>query len=354
MAGLAGIVGVYFTWRNLAMTQHNMEETQKNTQEQLNTAQAQLRVAQEGQVTERFTKAIDQLGEEDHNDAPRLEIRIGSIYALERLAKHYQEQSSEDYGSIMEILTAYVRENAKWTPNQASGPTLKAHQVAGLLTNIVTPGVRGDIQAALDVLGRRNEKLISEKLRRSLNLVRSDLSGASLSGANLSGADLSQANLSGATLIKANLSGASLEQADLSGAYLSGANLSGASLSETRLEAAVLTTVVLTGNDLEQVRSALGLARQEVGNSLLVEGADLRTAENLTLEQLELALGDSNTKGPDGSASPEAWSNTLVPPSDPPPEPSSLSEWNEAWSEHDKNIEKQKKRIEEHLKQHYE
>ena len=27
MAGLAGIVGVYFTWRNLAMTQHNMEET---------------------------------------------------------------------------------------------------------------------------------------------------------------------------------------------------------------------------------------------------------------------------------------------------------------------------------------
>jgi hypothetical protein len=155
-----------------------------------------LRVAQEGQVTERFTKAIDQLGEEDDNDAPRLEIRIGCIYALERLAKHYQEQSSEDYGSIMEILTAYVRENAKWTPNQASGPTLKAHQVAGLLTEtMVVPGVRGDIHTALDVLGRRNEKLMPEKLRRSLNLVRSDLSGASLSGANLSGAMLSETRL---------------------------------------------------------------------------------------------------------------------------------------------------------------
>ena len=63
MAGLAGAIGIYFTWRNLTMTQRNMEDTQGNTQEQLNTAQAQLRLAEEGQVTERFTKVIDQLGE---------------------------------------------------------------------------------------------------------------------------------------------------------------------------------------------------------------------------------------------------------------------------------------------------
>jgi hypothetical protein len=116
MAGLAGAGGIYFTWRNLAMTKRNMEDTQETTQRQLDAAQAQLRIAQEGQVTERFTKAIDQLGEEDDNDEPRLEIRIGGIYALERIAKHYQEPSLEDYGPVMEILTAYIRENAKWTP----------------------------------------------------------------------------------------------------------------------------------------------------------------------------------------------------------------------------------------------
>jgi len=53
-------------------------------------------IAQEGQITERFTRAIDQLGN------PNLEIRLGGIYALERISN----ESKKDYWPIMEILTA--------------------------------------------------------------------------------------------------------------------------------------------------------------------------------------------------------------------------------------------------------
>jgi hypothetical protein len=335
MAGLAGIVGVYFTWRNLTMTQRNMEDTQKNTQDQLNAAEAQLRLAQEGQVTERFTKAIDQLGEADDEHAPRIEIRVGGIYALERIAKHYQEHSPEDYGPILELLTAYIRENAKWNRAEAMGPTLKAHQVDSLDTMWFASGVRGDIQAAMDVLGRRQEKRVPEEFQQSLNLRRSNLSGANLVGADLSRADLSQANLSRAVLVKANLSLADLSQSDLSGAALSGADLSGAILEDAYFEGALLTGMVLTGHDLEQLRSALGLGRQEVGNRMIIEGTDLSTVEGLDLkEQLEWAIGDSGTKEPYGSARPEAWSNTVL----------SDDEFSE-------NIRKQMKRIEQRLKQ---
>src|SRR2546425_4452568 len=59
-----------------------------------------LRTTQEGQITDRFTKAITQLGDTN------LAVRLGGIYALERIAK----DSASDHGSVMEVLTAFVRE----------------------------------------------------------------------------------------------------------------------------------------------------------------------------------------------------------------------------------------------------
>ncbi|MCA1666553.1 MAG: hypothetical protein LC793_03970, partial [Thermomicrobia bacterium] len=72
-------------------------------------------VAREGQITERFTRAIDQLGSEKD------EIRLGAIYALERIAK--DSRSYQD--SIMDILAAYVRRDSRWDiskpmPNEMS------------------------------------------------------------------------------------------------------------------------------------------------------------------------------------------------------------------------------------------
>ena len=61
------------------------------------------RLQQEGQFTDRFTKAVAQLGDD------KLEIRLGGLYALERIAK----DSPKDHWTVMEILSAYIRENAK-------------------------------------------------------------------------------------------------------------------------------------------------------------------------------------------------------------------------------------------------
>jgi hypothetical protein len=64
------------------------------------------RLNRHGQITERFTRAIDQLGNES------LDVRLGVIYALERIAK----DSRHDHPQVVEILTAYIREHAPWPP----------------------------------------------------------------------------------------------------------------------------------------------------------------------------------------------------------------------------------------------
>ena len=88
--------------------------------------------AEQGLITERFTRAVEQLGAEKvvkmetplpERDAkgrfqkakesiertePNIEVRLGAIYALERIA----QDSERDHIPIMETLCAYVRENA--------------------------------------------------------------------------------------------------------------------------------------------------------------------------------------------------------------------------------------------------
>jgi hypothetical protein len=56
-----------------------------------------------GQLTDRFTRAIEQLGHK------KLDVRLGGIYALERIA----EDSKRDRPQVVEVLTAYVREHAR-------------------------------------------------------------------------------------------------------------------------------------------------------------------------------------------------------------------------------------------------
>jgi hypothetical protein len=78
VAGIFVLFGLYLGWRRVS-------------------------VAHEGQITERFTRAVDQLGSD------KLEIRLGGIYALERIAK---DSADKDHWTIMEILTAFVRERS--------------------------------------------------------------------------------------------------------------------------------------------------------------------------------------------------------------------------------------------------
>ena len=176
ITGLLVLVGLYWTSRRVLAAEDNV------------------RVAEEGQITERFTRAIEQLGHEE------MAIRLGGIYALERIAK----DSEKDHGPIMEVLTAYVRENAprqeEDTQNGAQKPPT-------------------DIQAILTVIGRR-ETTGKNRGNDSLNLSYTRLVRADLTDANLSGAILVEADLRRAYMNGANLAGADLLIANLCGTIL--------------------------------------------------------------------------------------------------------------------------------------
>jgi hypothetical protein len=66
------------------------------------------RLARQGQVTNRYTDAITQLGSD------KLDVRIGGIYALERIAR----DSARDHPTITEVLAAFIREHSReqWPP----------------------------------------------------------------------------------------------------------------------------------------------------------------------------------------------------------------------------------------------
>lgn len=276
-AGVAGAVGIFFTWRGQRLTQQSLEDTRKNTQENL-------RITREGQITERFTRAIDQLGATDDEGNRLFEIRIGGIYALERIAR----ESDEDYWPIMEILTAYVRQNAPWSPEerkQAEEGAAAEKKAEENSSEEFRPAEAQrpdpDIQAIMTVLRRRTRSFGHGEPER-LDLRKTNLSGADLTGADLSGVFLLEANLSGAIFWRADLSRGNFTGVSLSGAFLLETNLPGANFLEANLWRADLR-----GADLR--------------------GANLSGALNLTQEQLEGAYGNRITEIPRHLKPPAHW-----------------------------------------------
>lgn len=124
---------------------------------------------QEKLVMERFSASVEQIGD------TKEVVRIGGIYSLERIAKN----SPKDHWTIMEVLTAYVRQNSPLPPKEKTASPIPI-----------------DIQSALTVIGRRN-------FRQDLENQRLDLSFSNLSSANLREANLFRADLSGAKLSRA-------------------------------------------------------------------------------------------------------------------------------------------------------
>jgi len=197
-------VGLYLTYQN------------SQAERQLNT---------ERLTTDRFSKAVEQLGSQD------IQVRLGAIYSLERIAK----DSPKDHWTVMEVLTAFVRGKSPLPEGWAKTPIEKRK---------LLPKVTMDVQSALTVIGRREVE--NDPERKQLDLSNSILNGADLYRANFSGAyffgsDLYRvylrgANLSGAILADAILASADFVDADLSGADFGGANLSSANLAGANLK----------------------------------------------------------------------------------------------------------------------
>jgi hypothetical protein len=111
VAGIALLLGLFFTARNVAASEHNAAAAQANVavaQENLAVVQSNLAVLQRGQIAERFTRAIEQLGATNEKGTMRIEVRLGGIYALETIAADDPERF---HNTVLDVLTSYIRGN---------------------------------------------------------------------------------------------------------------------------------------------------------------------------------------------------------------------------------------------------
>jgi uncharacterized protein YjbI with pentapeptide repeats len=186
-----------------------------------------------GQLTERFGKAIEQLGSDS------LALRLGGIFALEQIAL----DSEELHWPVMEVLTAFLRDNSATHDARQVVEALEAMERGHPIDSPPDtagrrqPKLAADLQAIATVIGRRPEhrRRFEQRSGRELDLSevwlpKVQLVGAHLEGANLADAHLEWACLAGASLRGANLECVHLHEANLKRAHLEDVNFWGANL----------------------------------------------------------------------------------------------------------------------------
>ncbi|NUT93132.1 MAG: pentapeptide repeat-containing protein [Saccharothrix sp.] len=195
----------------------------------------QIEIAERGQVTDRYSKAVEQLAH------PRFEVRLGAVHALEQIAR----DSDVHRVPVVSVLTSFIRSERHITTG--GPPTCDVEEFYDVGSS------RHDVHAALVAVTRLDA---GRAVDLSLSCLDSALlPGARLRCANLDGSSLRQASLIGADLRGASMAGVRLDAAEAlgpegAGAVLRGASLVGAHLSRASLRNAVLEAVDLAGADL--------------------------------------------------------------------------------------------------------
>ena len=238
----------------------------KIAERQADTAQRQAQTAQQSLLNERYQRGAAML------ESSVLAVRIGGVYALDRLAK---DHPSRYHVQTMKLFCAFVRlpTNDNRINSHSNNDEGQDEQIRVL---------RADVQEVMQAIGARSPIGISlERNEESqLYLRDADLGRLQIRDGNLSDARLTNANLYGAVLPRVNLSNARLRRANLSRAELRGANLSNAKFWGADLSKAILQQANLSGADLW--------------------GADARSARykepvrGLTQAQLDVARADPN------------------------------------------------------------
>ena len=164
------------------------------------------------QRSDRFAKAVEQLGEPDSETR-----RAAGAHTLAILAS----EAPEYWPPTEQLLTSLIRERAT-----AGSP------------------LGSDVRAAFTVLGARPAREPGAKGRPL------DLSGIDLTGADLSAWNFDRVRLDDAILAKANLVDVSLQRASLVGCCLDGADLSSADLRDSTCTKATFVGAVLYKADL--------------------------------------------------------------------------------------------------------
>jgi len=318
--------GQWINHKNQVINHKNQVDNQRTQIENQRISQAQLDLTRREQITERFTKAIEQCGDDS------MIFRLGGIHALRQiaeleektaeLAEARREQIANDVAQIAKPEEKTEKE-AERNQKKAERDEALAHcwQIIGLLAAFVREHAKHkpererprrdyDVQTVLKVIGDLTKRYwdkewyTDEEYRDlakayldlayadlfALNLKGIHLKGANLEAADLQGANLEASNIQAAYLGGANLEGANLEEANLEGANLEGAHFIKAALAGTRMAAADLLGANFQGTTLEGVK---GLTQK------MIEQINGQTQES----------GDENsTKLPqNGYKKPEWW-----------------------------------------------
>ncbi|MBQ1158723.1 pentapeptide repeat-containing protein [Streptomyces sp. A73] len=294
IGGLVVLIGAYATWRQLRVSQEG------------------LRLTQEGYITDRFSRAVDQLGSDT------LDVRIGGFHALWRIAEH----SPRDREAVISIQAAYLRSHLPWPPGGPEAPAADTpiNDIAPLETRVP------DAQVALTGLG----SLCQYREQSWVNLSRTDLrradgDGLVLPEVNLDGACMEAAGLYHADLTQASLTSVNLRHGDLQTAILRrarcvSADLRGARLVETDLRDADLSEADVREANLRKA-DAKGAAFRGADLRLAdLRGTDLSTAD-LDRARLTGALVSDRTRWPAGF---DHTATGVVATEDPDPEPPPL------------------------------
>lgn len=255
----AAFGGPFVAWRSYTAHRHAQTAEQSYITDQINTAV-------QGLGTERTVKRD---GEEE--TAPNLEVRIGAIYLLGRIA----EDSLRDHISIMEILSAYIRENSpvasskrfplgRWpmysrpeTDLQKSEKfpwkQVRFHGHGNFRSWSFTLHPRNDIQAAMRVIGQRNESQRSiERNAKTYGKLgfRIDLRGCNLQGIDGSELDFSRVLFNGSNLEGARFNSAIFNEAIFHDCELSATNFAKCEMRNCEFERLVVEAVNFGGADL--------------------------------------------------------------------------------------------------------
>lgn len=234
------------------------------TYRRIRAIERQTKAAEDGQITERFSKAIEHLGTAEPE---RMAIRLGGIYALQRIMR----DSAVDAPTVRNILAAFLRdESSARNSGSESGDNNRYPSDADFHAALLVLLENSDGSAPVNLEGMvlRSANLRNRILDR-VNLSNAVLEDADFTGSSLIGANLSRAVLKGSKFNRAMMTEVSLTDADLTRADISDTQMDGADLEHANLHRAFLIN--------SQLRGAT-LASANLSDALL-HGADLEKAE---------------------------------------------------------------------------
>lgn len=205
-------------------------------------------LARRGQVSERFSRAVDQLGTTNEGGSPAIDVRAGALFSLMRIGI----DSADHRQPALLVAMTYVTNN--YVPPTSRPPHGCQATFDRKRPDIgIALGVLHSIAAKLDegeLRGLRGANLnglaIDDLILNRLDLRNIKFRDASLVRAHFHRATLQYADLRRACLKDADFSKASLQNADFRGASLQGANfkdarLKGAKFTQEELDRAPLS-----------------------------------------------------------------------------------------------------------------